>query len=131
MQSRRGKSKVLVPRGFTIIEMLVVIGIIAVLSAVVAPDMLNFSGKGRQGAMDQERASVQTAMKAMMSTTGTTTLNARSAPTDSSNAWNTLPTGTKTEVLESYLETSPTNYFYCWDNLGNVTQQNDSATACP
>ena len=126
----RAKPQVPAFRGFTLIEMMVVIGIIAVLTAIVAPNMFNFSDKGRQGAMDQERASVQTAMKAMMSTKGITTLNALSGPTNASNAWDTMPTGAKTEFLEDYLERSPTDYFYCWDDQGNLTEQYDAITAC-
>ena len=131
MLSRRAKPKVLTPRGFTLIEMMVVVGIIAVLSAVVAPNMFNFSDTGKQGAMDQERGSVQTAIKAMMSTKGITILNARAAPADATNAWGGSPTGADTEVLESYLERSPTDYFYCWDGKGNITHQDETPTACP
>ncbi len=53
-------------KGFTLIEMIVVVGIIAVLAAVIIPNIGKFIGSGEQGAKDAEQESVQTAMNAMM-----------------------------------------------------------------
>ena len=53
-------------KGFTLIEMIVVVGIIAVLAAVIVPNMGKFIGQGESGAKSAEMDSVQTAMHAMM-----------------------------------------------------------------
>ncbi len=53
-------------KGFTLIEMLVVIGIIIALAAVIIPLVLQFAGKGEEGARSAEFDSVQTGIDAMM-----------------------------------------------------------------
>ena len=53
-------------KGFTLIEMIVVVGIIAVLAAVIVPNIGRFIGTGEDGAKSAEWESVQTAMNAMM-----------------------------------------------------------------
>ena len=53
-------------KGFTLIEMIVVVGIIAVLAVVIIPNVSKFIGTGEQGAKNAERESVETAMNAMM-----------------------------------------------------------------
>ncbi len=54
-------------QGFTLIEMLVVIGIIGALAAVIVPLVIQFSGDGAQASYDAEWDAVQTTIDIMMS----------------------------------------------------------------
>ncbi len=119
-------------KGFTLIEMIVVVGIIAVLAAVIVPNIGKFIGSGEQGAKDAEFESVQTAMSAMMADKAITALDASGL--NSSNDWSALPTGTDVSALALYLQSSSTVYF-CWDVAGNLTNNpavggDEVATAC-
>lgn len=119
-------------KGFTLIEMIVVVGIIAVLAAVIVPNMGKFIGQGETGAMSAEQDAVQTAMKAMMADKTITTVTALANPSTSSKDWSALPGGTGAVKLgKDYLQTDLTTYFYCWDGFGNITQQDKVAAACP
>jgi type IV pilus assembly protein PilA len=117
--------------GFTLIEMIVVVGIIAVLAAVIVPNIGKFIGSGEQGAMDAEWESVQTAMNAMMAEQSITGVTGRTSSDQSVNGWATLPAGTGAATLDSYLQAATTVYFYCYDSAGQVTRQDKVAAACP
>ena len=52
--------------GFTLVELLVVVGIIVALGAVIVPNVLRFADSGDKGANTAEAASVQTAIDTMM-----------------------------------------------------------------
>ncbi len=117
-------------KGFTLIEMIVVVGIIAVLAAVIVPNIGKFIGSGEQGAKNAEWESVQTAMNAMMAEQAITTVAAQGTGTNSTNGWAALPTGTDSAFLAVYLQNATTVYFYCYDVTGQITAQHEAATAC-
>ncbi len=127
-------------KGFTLIEMIVVVGIIAVLAAVIVPNIGKFIGSGEQGAKDAEYESVQTAMNAMMADKAVTTLTANTGATStSSNDWSALPTESGTDPgavpLGPYMQQDITVYFYCWDLNGQLTNDpaiggDEVGTAC-
>ncbi len=122
-------------KGFTLIEMIVVVGIIAVLAAVIIPNIGKFIGSGEQGAKDAEFESVQTAMNAMLAGTAVVLVVDHSAATSSSiNDWAAEPkedaNDKGTVPLDTYLQQGTTVYFYCWDNKGQLTDQHEAATAC-
>lgn len=52
-------------KGFTLIEMLVVISILGILAAIVTMSMVGITGLAQQHANDTERQSVQVALDAM------------------------------------------------------------------
>ncbi len=118
--------------GFTLIEMIVVVGIIAVLAAVIVPNMGKFIGQGEKGAKSAEMDSVQTAMHAMMADKAITAVTSYNLSTTSSatNAWTGLPAGTDANALNTYLQSDNTKYFYCYDGTGGVTEQFETAIAC-
>ena len=117
-------------KGFTLIEMIVVVGIIAVLAAVIVPNIGKFIGSGEQGAKNAESESVQTAMNAMMADKAITAVAALGSGSSSSNTWTDKPTGTDTAFLSLYLQSGTTKYFYCYDLNGQVTAQHEAATSC-
>jgi prepilin-type N-terminal cleavage/methylation domain-containing protein len=115
--------------GFTLIEMIVVVGIIAVLAAVIVPNIGKFIGTGESGAQDAEQGSVETALAAMMAETPVSALTPHDngAGATSTNSWTAQPLGTNVVPLWSatpadrYIQDQTTNWFYCWDAQGTIT----------
>ena len=126
-------------KGFTLIEMIVVVGIIAVLAAVIVPNIGKFIGTGEQGAKNAEQESVETAMSAMMADKAVTTVTALSG--SSINDWSSVPVQASgdpgavslynsTTPADSYMQLNPTVYFYCFDANGLIIAQHEVATTC-
>ena len=114
--------------GFTLIEMIVVVGIIAVLAAVIVPNIGKFIGSGETGAKNAEWESVQTAMNAMMADVAITTVTASSSGGARTGNWSALPVGVNAATLDGYLQSASTVYFYCWDLNGQVVSQGEVGT---
>ena len=138
-EQRRGITKSQL--SFTLVELLVVIGIIVALAGVTVPLVTKFTGSGKSGAMAAERETVQTAMNAMMAEKDITTVTAVINPSAASNTWSSLPAGTGAAALygasgAQYLKKSTTNYYYCWTASGEVYARDvnpetaDDAGAC-
>lgn len=104
--------------GFTLVELLVVVGIIVALGAVIVPNVLRFASSGEKGANTAEAASVQTAIDTMMTSQNPplTAVTAQSgiAPEDDFGATGALD-------LSGFLRLTDTEYFYCWDATGLLT----------
>ena len=115
-------------RGFTLVELLVVVGIIVALAAVIIPNVASFAGKGDTGAQAAERENIQAAIDNMMADTGATTVT----PTDTAGGSSTNDFSTSSGILDleagAYLRTVTTKYFYCWTTTGLVNSLDTSAT---
>ena len=61
-------------KGFTLVELLVVIGIMGILAAIVVPSVTHFMGSGKSVSAQAELQNVQTAVTAMMAEQGVTSL---------------------------------------------------------
>ncbi len=61
-------------KGFTLIELLIVVAILGVLAAVVIPNVGRFIGRGEGEAADTEFANIQSAVVALMTDNGVSTL---------------------------------------------------------
>ncbi len=110
--------------GFTLAELLVVVGIVVGLAAVILPNVGRFTGKGAEGASATEHASVQTALDAWA-------VDGNSVPATPSNARNDLIAASPPD-LTGYLRLSAsatqTVDFYCWDPDGTITQYATAAS---
>ena len=132
MVSRLRKSE----KGFTLVELLVVVGIIVALAAVIIPNVSRFTGKGNEGALSAEAENLQAAMDTMMADTGSIDVG----PYDITNlstatqTWTALPVigafSPNVATLDGYLRAPSTKFFYCFDAAGLVTDQFEVATTC-
>ena len=119
--------------GFTLVELLVVVGIIVALAAVIIPNVASFANKGEEGAKAAERDNIQASIDAFMADNSYSTLpgTAQEAANDqaggsSSNNFST------TGILDlesngpsggNFMRATSTSYFYCWSVSGLVTVQ--------
>ena len=118
--------------GFTLIEMLIVVGIIVALAAAIVPQVVQFGGKGEEGQKSSELSAVQTAMDNAMAVAGITLIDLQ-ATTAPNKSWTALPkVGTTLYPLFSvHLRTATTTWGYCWGTDGKVTQTVDkTSTTC-
>ena len=125
--------------GFTLVELLVVVGIIVALAAVIIPNVTQFSDGGVEAARAAEWDEVQQSIDTYIADGYLVTLSGSPGqgfldlPGDSS-------TNDFTEVsgildLESpgtaggaFMRGATTEYFYCWDNTGLVLLQDSTST---
>ena len=103
-------------KGFTLMELLIVVAILGVLAAVVIPRFTGLIGRGETEAAATELEVVQTAMVAAMTAQPVSTVSTGTDVALSNDS--TVPTEAP---IGPYLQTS-TGYTYTWDTLGVVTQ---------
>ena len=86
-------------------------GIIVALAAVIVPSVVLFSGKGSEGAKAAEVDSVQSAIDTMMADKAITGVTALTPADNSVQLWTSLPAGTGSAVLATYLRSDTTSFF--------------------
>ncbi|MDA0770664.1 MAG: type II secretion system protein [Chloroflexi bacterium] len=122
-------SRALRNSGFSLVELLVVVGIIVAMAAVIIPAVSQFAGRGDTGAQVEEFDAIQSAMDNMIVDTGLITINP--SPSNSKNDWTSFPSGPGVPALENYLRDTVSAHYYCWDSSGQITDQHATAGACP
>ena len=109
-------------RGFTLVELLVVIAILAILIAIVVPNLAGITGGARETAADTELNIVQSAMDTLMTENDAVTVTAQTnvqvGPYTSVTYWQ-FDGDSGTDTLR--LRATSTGY-YSWDTSGKVTQ---------
>ena len=116
-------------RGFTLVELLVVVAIVVALAAVSITSVVQFTGKGETGALSAELDSMQTAMDTLMADNAIVAVTANDAGT-LGNGTNDFAANPAEAAMTAYIRDNPTKYFYCWDSTGKIAQL-QAAGACP
>ena len=125
--------------GFTLVELLVVVGIIVALAAVIIPNVTQYANKGDDAARGAEKVSVQQSIETYIADNYLTRLSG--APPqgylDDTSDWSTddFTFASGTLDLESpgtagasFMRRPTTVYFYCWDDTGKVLLQDATST---
>ena len=106
-------------KGFTLVELLIVFALLAVLAAIVIPNVTGFADYGQTQGADAELSIVQTAMDSMMAVASVSTVNVTSETSDMSD----FPTGATVPLYPTYLRYATTKGTYSCSDTGLVTRE--------
>jgi len=114
-----------VQKGFTLIEMLVVVGIIVALAAIIVPLVISFAGSGEEAAQVGEVETVQTAIQSLMVDNDLSVVTASTGGVGGEKILNSGTQFNATISLLAYMDQTSTKYCYQWGTTGRITFQYD------
>ena len=110
--------------GFTLVELLITVGIVVALAAVIIPLVIQFANKGDEGSHAAEANTVQTAINTMMTQNSTNLISERligaSAVIAPGETFGILGGDTFADYMR--MDGQDTVCSYYWNVLGSVTQ---------
>jgi len=115
-------------RGFTLVELLVVLAILAILIAIVVPNLAGLTGGAQETACDTELDIVQSAMDTLMTQKNAVTVTEVTSAIHLDKDYD-ITYWTHEGKVEKYgkmLLRDTTHGKYIWDTTGKVTQD-----SCP
>ena len=121
--------------GFTLVELLVVVGIIVALAGVIIPNVAQYLNKGDDAARAAEWDEVQQSIDTYIADNLLVTLPAGDfldlagdSSTDDFSTGGTLDLETPGSAGGSFMRGTSTVYFYCWDSSGLLLIQDAEST---
>ena len=119
--------------GFTLVELLVTVGIVVALAAVIIPLVIQFANKGDEGSHAAEANTVQTAINTMMTQNSTNLISERLIRTSAvivpGETFGIFGGDTFTDYMRT--DGLNTECAYYWNTLGSVIQDHAIAPCIP
>ena len=119
--------------GFTLVELLITVGIIVALAAVIVPLVIQFAGKGDEGAWAAEAAVVQAAVDTMMADNKALAITERllgdSAAIEPGDTFGILGGDTFEDYMR--MDGLDTECSYYWNGQGSIIQDPTKAPCIP
>src|SRR3954452_17053573 len=107
-------------RGFTLLELLIVVTILGILAAVVTTSLIGLTATANTNACKEELRTVQTAVDALMAKNSLITVTAVAAPGTTTSVQTVI--GNSEALYPNYIRQNTTKGQYSWLASGAVSQ---------